>query len=222
MNFGAGFSPAVKVAKPLGLSMSIGSPNSGKLIGRALLIGTRAAQEDSDILARQGLQVELSAEPYAAMAELASRPLVYRALVLPLSQLFPEELALARVVKKRFPHVQIFASEVPARISGEELKRLGVDAVLNETGLNGLGHSAEESGLARTAGPARGRAGSPTNFSDVGAGELKGERRTNGENERNAPMATSSGGDSEAVLTAEELRALLHEDPLPPSGTEQL
>ncbi len=160
-----------------------GTPNSGKLIGRALLIGKRVPSQDAQLLAAEGLQVELASDPYAAIAELAGRPLVYRALVLPLPQLFPEELALVRVVKKRFPHVQTIASEVPEKmIRSDELRRLGFDAVLSEK-------------LRLLASPVKAEGFTPR------------------------PVQISAG-DSEPVLTAEELRALLSDDTLP-SGAEQ-
>ena len=158
-------------------------PNSGRLIGRALLIGKRIPSQDAQLLAAEGLQVELTTDPYAAIAELAGRPLVYRALVLPLPQLFPEELALVRVVKKRFPHVQIIASEVPEKVNRtDDLRRFGFDAILSEA-------------LQSLATPAK---------SEVFTGR---------------PIQKSVG-DSEPVLTAEELRALLSDETLP-SGTER-
>jgi hypothetical protein len=105
---------------------------SGKVIGRALLIGRRVADDDADALVELGMQVELSADPYAAMAELTSRPLAYRAVVLPVPELFPEELVLARVVKKRYPHLQIIASDVPEGSNRlEELRREGIEAILS-------------------------------------------------------------------------------------------
>jgi hypothetical protein len=168
--------------------MTKGSSSSGKLIGRALLVGKRVAAEDSNVLAADGLQVELTNDPYAAIAELAGRPLVYRALVLPLPQLFSEELALVRVVKRRFPHVQVIASEVPAQmIRSDELRRLGFDAILSSTALQPLGAATKIEAVVHTA--------------------------------AHMPVQKSSG-DSEPVLTAEELRALLSDDALPASGTE--
>jgi hypothetical protein len=158
-------------------------PNSGKLIGRALLIGKRIPSQDAQLLAAEGLQVELATDPYAAIAELAGRPLVYRALVLPLPQLFPEELALVRVVKKRFPHVQIIASEMPEKMNRtDDLRRFGFDAI-----------------LAGTLQPFA----SPTKIEVLIPRTIQ-----------------KSIGDSEPVLSAEELRALLSDDTLP-SGTER-
>jgi hypothetical protein len=163
--------------------MTKSPPNSGKLIGRALLIGKRIPSKDAQLLAAEGLQVELTTDPYAAVAELANRPLVYRALVLPLPQLFPEELALVRVVKKRFPHVQIIASEVPEKLNRtDDLRRFGFDAILTET-------------LQSLASPAKLEVLTPRTIQ-------------------------KSVGDSEPVLTAEELRALLSDETLP-SGTER-
>jgi hypothetical protein len=130
------------------IPMSKSSPTSPKVIGRALLIGRRVAADDADALAELGLQVELSADPYAAMAELTSRPLVYRALVLPLPELFPEELVLARVVKTRYPHLQIIATDVPDRANrADELRQLGIEAILSDGRLHPI-ESASKSEVA--------------------------------------------------------------------------
>ncbi|HWB54836.1 MAG TPA: hypothetical protein VG722_11610 [Tepidisphaeraceae bacterium] len=108
-------------------------PTSGKIIGRALLVGRRIADDDAAALAVLGLHVEMSPDPYAAMAELTSRPLVYRTLVLPIPELFPEELALAQVVKTRYPHIRIIASDVPEQSARlEDLRRFGIQEILSD------------------------------------------------------------------------------------------
>src|SRR5206468_5521173 len=45
-------------------------------------------------------------DPYAAMAELGRRPLVYRAMILSLNGLYREELPLVRAVKRHWPHIE--------------------------------------------------------------------------------------------------------------------
>ena len=54
-------------------------------------------------LARAGFQCAELDDPYAAMAEVCRRPLVYRALIISLNSFFKEELGLIEAIKRRFP-----------------------------------------------------------------------------------------------------------------------
>src|SRR3954451_12097155 len=76
--------------------------------GRALLVSNPAARADvRDTLARLGYGCAEADDPYAAMAELCRRPLVYRALILSLGGLYREELSVISAVKRRYPHVEV-------------------------------------------------------------------------------------------------------------------
>jgi len=87
-----------------GVSLPVTRPS-----GRALVVGNAASRaEPADTLGRMGYGCAEMDDPYAAMAELCRRPLVYRAVVLSLSSLHREELAFIPGVKRRFPHIDIW------------------------------------------------------------------------------------------------------------------
>src|SRR5205823_7920748 len=134
-------------------------------------------------------------EPYSAMAELCRRPLVYRAIILSLTSLYREELPLISAVKRRWPHVDIWLTQTDGRHAAlADAMRLGADGLLSDDGLHrtaiatgGLeGHYGRDDG---SLGPAS--AVAP-------AGEHSAE---------------DEFGGNEPILTAEELRALLTEQP---------
>src|SRR3954471_9248872 len=106
--------------------------------GRALLVSNPAARADvRATLARLGYGCGEADDPYAAMAELCRRPLVYRALVLSLSSLHREELGLISGVKRRFPHVDIWLTQTDGRQAAlAEAMRLGADGLLSGEGLH--------------------------------------------------------------------------------------
>src|SRR5207302_5412481 len=73
--------------------------------GRALLVGSDSCRPAPLRLLRQlGFHCEEAQDPYAAMAELARRPLAYWALVLSLNSLYREELPMIAAVKRRWPN----------------------------------------------------------------------------------------------------------------------
>jgi len=174
--------------------------------GRALLVSNPAARADvRDTLARLGYGCAEADDPYAAMAELCRRPLVYRALILSLGGLYREELAVISAVKRRYPHVEVWLAHTDGRLAAlAEAMSLGADGLLDDDGLYRIamnGQAREPSLVA----PADSRsivdpldAASPADDDDSALGEP-----------------------DEPLLSAEELRALLHEQPsVPPSGEE--
>lgn len=161
--------------------------NPAKFIGRALLIGQRVDEEDARLLGQAGFQVDLAIDPYAAMMELATRPLVYRALVLSLIHLFPEELSIVPAVRKRYPHLQILASQTeqrPALLS--QLKQIGIDGILCDAGM----------------------------LPGAAPAQLESDQGEALEESAEDESESVNCAASEPVLTAEELRALLDEQPL--------
>jgi hypothetical protein len=75
-------------------------------------------------------------DPYAAVAELYRRPLVYRALVLSLAGLFKEELPLVGSLKKRLPHIEVWLTHIEGRQAAmAEAMRQGADGLLDEDGV---------------------------------------------------------------------------------------
>ena len=74
-------------------------------------------------------------DPYAAAAELLKRPLVYRAVVLSLTSLYREELTLIATLKRRLPHLDIWLTHTEGRQAAmAEAVRLGADGLLGEDG----------------------------------------------------------------------------------------
>src|SRR4051794_31557103 len=74
--------------------------------------------------------------PYAAAAELHRRPMVYRALVLSLASLFREELAMVAALKRKLPHIEIWLTHIEGRQAAmAETMRMGADGLLDEDGV---------------------------------------------------------------------------------------
>jgi hypothetical protein len=159
-------------------------------------------------------------DPYAAMAELSRRPLIYRAVILSLGSIHREELALIPGIKRRFPHLEIWLTHTDGRQSAlAEAMRLGADGLLSGEGLHRVavpqgGNVPYPSAPTMEAAAPAARAeslrtepaGSPAPAD--AAGRAEGKHREP-DDEPNAI--------GEPVLTADELRALLQEQPMPPA-----
>src|SRR3954454_13254579 len=116
-----------------GVSLPVTRPS-----GRALVVGNPAGRtEPLGTLQRLGYGCAEMDDPYAAMAELCRRPLVYRAVILSLSSLHREELALIPGVKRRFPHVEIWLTHTDGRQAAlADAMRMGADGLLSGEGLH--------------------------------------------------------------------------------------
>lgn len=161
-------------------------------VGRALIVGGPSARSQP-LAAMQALGFECAEtdDPYAAAAELFRRPLVYRALILSLTSFYREELPIIATLKRRLPHVEVWLAQIDARQAAlAEAVRLGADGLLGEDGL-----------LHRIQGTA---SAAPTPVSVPSPAP--------------APeVAPPSQNEGEPILSADELRALLEEQPsLPP------
>ncbi|MGF1634173.1 MAG: hypothetical protein ACFCVE_10020 [Phycisphaerae bacterium] len=123
--------------------------------GNALLICTGSTrQEPTEVLGRVGMGVMEIGDPYAAMAELCRRPLYFRAMVLCLQSLYPEELELVATVKRRFRHVDVWLANTHGRQDARELAlNLGADGVVADGGLLRLRMNEPTQGPAATSGP---------------------------------------------------------------------
>jgi hypothetical protein len=192
---------SLPVSRPVGRALIVGSPTN-----RTLPLST---------LQRLGFTCAETDDPYGAMLELCRRPLVYRAVILSLASLYREELQIIATIKRRMPHVEIWLTHIEARqASLAEAMRLGADGLLAEDGLHrtGVGGALSETVTgprpALPATPAT-EAEPPPTFAEAPA------------------PAPSQDEDSdstigEPVLTADELRALLQEQPSgPPSGDDR-
>ena len=163
--------------------------------GRALVVGSASNRPQAiAILQQLGLSCAEVDDPYAAAVELARRPMVYRALILSLASLYKGELDIIAMVKRRMPHVEVWLTHTEGRVAAlAEAVRLGADGLLSEEGL----HRTASGAPAQEVSPARPK-------TELAAGETS----VRDADDDHDPMKAN-----EPVLTADELRALLHEQP---------
>jgi hypothetical protein len=145
-------------------------------------------------------------DPYAAIAELIRQPRAYRAAVLSLPGLHKDELPIVATVKRRLPHVDVWLTHIDGRQAAlAEAMRLGADGLLAEDGL----HRMAVAGGDAIAAPAPAAPAEPAPVEIEIAGSAPSGSLAH---EMEEEMSVG-----EPVLTAEELRALLQEQPaLPP------
>ena len=181
--------------------------------GRALIVGTASSRtQPLGVLQRLGFTCAETDDPYHAMLELARRPMVYRAMILSLTGLYKEELQVINATKRRFPHVEVWLTHIEGRgASLAEAMRLGADGLLAEDGLHRTGAGAFPVETVADAPRA------PLNLATAAPVPIHeppppAPREGDFDNTDDANIA-------EPVLTADELRALLQEQPaMPPSG----
>jgi hypothetical protein len=182
-----------------GMSLPVQRP-----AGQALLVagpGNRA--QPLDVLRGLGYGATEADDPYAAMTELCRRPLVYRAVILSLASLYREELAIIPAIKARFPHVEVWLTHTDGRQAVlAEAMRLGADGLLADDGLHRIASPAGEPAAALAPEPFE-----PTT-TEFAAHATGGDDRSHDDGSHDP----STG----PVLTADELRALLHEQPSVP------
>ena len=212
-----------------GVSLPVTRP-----VGRALVVANPASRpEPMTALQDLGFTCDELDDPYAAMAELCRRPLAYRALILSLASVYREELTVIDAVKRRFPHLDVWVAHTDGRQAAlADAIRLGADGLLADDGLHRVA-------LAATAAPAPVPvAPSPVRNIPVPvspAGSAMGTATPAATPEATAPPTAPAEASSresgeadvaelaagEPVLTADELRALLQEQPtVPPVGGE--
>ena len=177
--------------------MTVGGFPIKRPIGRALIVGTPSARSQP-LAAMQAMGFEAAEldDPYAAAAELHRRPLVYRALILSLASLFREELAIIPALKQRLPRIEIWLTHLEGRQAAfAEAIRLGADGLLGDDGqFHRMSPGAPASTVETPLAPA------------ASIGPVADETLTN--------MPST-----EPVLSADELRALLAENPFPADET---
>jgi hypothetical protein len=178
-----------------GVSMPVTRPT-----GRALIIGSPSCRTAPlNTLQRLGFTCAEIDDPYAAMAEVCRRPLVYRAIILSLASMYREELPIIQSIKRRWPHVDIWLTQTDGRHAAlADAMRLGADGLLSDDGLHrtAIAGSASESLYSRS------EAGS-------GAWPVSAVPPVDP-----ADSADPDMSDNEPILTADELRALLAEQPM--------
>jgi hypothetical protein len=160
-------------------------------IGRALIVASQSSRsEPAAVLQGLGYTCIESDDPYTAMLEICRRPLVYRAIILSLNSLYKEELAIVQTIKQRFPHVEVWLTQTDGRqASLAEAMRMGADGLLLEDGLHRIGITV----------PAE----KPSAVQPMSRKQQIDEEES----------MDSDFGAGEPVLTADELRALLQEQP---------
>ncbi len=168
--------------------MSTDRVPASRPLGRALLVaGPSARPAVVAVLGRLGYACGEVDDPYAAVLELCRRPAAYQSVVLGLGSLFKEELAVIATVKQRFPHVEVWLTQIDGRPAAmAEAMRLGADGLLGDDGLHRLGGTS--AAAVEPAPPPPAVVPPPVDNADL----LRA---------------------SEPILTAEELRALLQETP---------
>jgi hypothetical protein len=173
--------------------------------GRAALV---------EMLARLGYESGECEDPYSATLELTRRRLAYRALILSLAGLYREELALISTVKRRFPHVEIWLCHTDSRQAAlAESMRLGADGLLDDEGFHRIAAPPVHETVVYQSMPIS-SIPKPTMLPELPKREPA--------DEVDESVHETKGSIGEPVLTAEELRALLQDQPvMPPSATEE-
>ena len=188
--------------------------------------GESCRAEPAHLLRELGFQCGEADDPYAAMAELARRPRIYSAIVLSLTSLFREELALIATIKRRYPYMEVWLTHTDGRAAAmAEAISLGAAGLLDEKGLHRMMPAGAVTAGVALASSAAGTAAAVSPISsplfatptsppaDAGAGQ------TQVSSEPPAAVAQEGRGGyldettGEPVLTAEELRALLQDPP---------
>jgi hypothetical protein len=168
-------------------------------VGRALIVGSPDCRVESlQLLQRLGFECAEANDPYAAMAEICRRPMVYRTVILSLQNLYREEIQVVGAIKSRFQHMEVWLVDIDGRQAAlAEGLRLGADGLAGHDGLHRLGAAPAGAALAAGRDP-----GHP-----VEAPESSPEPIEAGP----PAMEDPAGGPSGPLLTAEELRALLQD-----------
>lgn len=208
-----------------GVSLPVTRPS-----GRALVVGNPASRvEPLGTLQRMGYGCTEADDPYAAMAELCRRPLAYRAIILSLASVHREELGLVPGVKRRFPHIDIWLTQTDGRQAAlAEAMRLGADGLLSREGLHRVAMAPATPTYApgeTVAGPSAAAPAPVTLAPQTEEPEAPAEERATSTTPAEETDSSDEGapvddepGLTEPVLTADELRALLQEQPPPPSS----
>lgn len=143
------------------------------------------------ILHHQHIAADYADDPYAAMGELSRRPLVYRTVVLSLQGIYHEELKILPAIKRRYPHIEVYLAHTDGRHGAmAEAMRLGADGIVSEDGIHRT---------ATSPAPVQRQTVIPPPATSIV--------------ESPAKLDLSN---SEPLLTADELRALLEDEPAYP------
>lgn len=173
------------------------NPSPGSSGHVLALVANASADPLAAELERLGYRSTVTDDPYAALIELLDRPLVYRALVVSLPSLYREELSIIRTVRQKLPHVDVLLAHTDGRQAAlAEAMRLGATALLSDEAVHRLADI------------------NPPPESEAINPALEATPK----HEEPPPMAEPEepSTEFEPLLTAEELRALLQEQPTLP------
>jgi hypothetical protein len=177
--------------------------------GRALVVANPALQtQPMQLLHQLGFECHVAPDPYAAMAELCAAGASFRAVILSLQSFYREEIGMIGSVKRRFPHLDLWLTHTDGRAAAmAEAMRLGADGLLADDGLHRIASPVSD----------------PLTRSPVESITIPTPMPSAAHPEDTLPEGAGDDTSvSEPVLTADELRALLQEQPsMPPaSGSE--
>jgi len=176
-------------------------PQTTGLSGRALVLAAASAREAiRSQLQSHNLDSEFIDDPYEAAAVLVSRPLAFRAIVLSLQSLYRSELTLIKVLRERLPHLDVILTHTDGRSAAlAEAMRLGATALLGDDGIH------------RLADPFK----SNSNDDEVQSSDDSNESSVDPNGHDHLDLHPNDSDDEnhagEPILTADELRALLHD-----------
>lgn len=160
------------------------------------LVADASADSLAAELDRLGYRSTMTDDPYAALIELLDRPLVYRALVVSLPSLYREELSIIRTVRAKLPHVDVLLAHTDGRQAAlADAMRLGATALLSDEAVHRLADVIPP----------------PTDETD-----LTTEQMPAGDEPLPTDEPEDVSNEFEPLLTADELRALLQEQPTLP------
>ena len=164
-----------------------------------------------------GYRITVAADPYQAVVELLDRPTAYDAFVLSLPSLYREELSAIRTVRERLAHLDVFLAHTDGRHAAlAEGMRLGATGLLGEEGIHRLANVDDAA-----AAPAAERPPECEVLQSSFGGTVIAR------NEPSPPTSVLRNDDdddeplpdaNDPLLTADELRALLQEQPTLPPG----
>lgn len=213
--------------------------------GRALLVGNPASRgQPFALLGLLGFECEEVDDPYTALFEICQQPQVFHAVVLSLASLYREELQVVGAIKARFPQIEVWLAQTDGRHAAmAEAIRLGADGLLSEDGLHRIGippasgpnHAGPNRAGPNHTGP------NHTGPNPIGPTHTAGttvilphesndepdppSQRPDSDGSPTAQVSSNGDGEdhessvaavSEPVLSADELRALLQEQPFSP------
>jgi hypothetical protein len=169
-------------------------------------------------------------EPYDGMLHLCRRPLFYSALILSLNSLYREELQMIGSIKRRFSHIEVWLSDTDGRQAAlAEAMRQGADGLIDAQGLHRVGAATPEAPatILPIAPAAPHTPPAPRNAEPQRNAEAQQDAQARRESQNfreprppehvaaRAEVPLEGQQSADPLLTAEELRALLQENPIP-------